>query len=332
MRRGTWISLAIGGVLLTGLVAALLLKAKAPPEAARLLPESDAIVYAELHPLETAARFSDTPVARSADFQRFVDATGIVPERDLDAVAMAFHRMPDPHGPNGPVAYSEVFVGHFDSGRLAGYLHHLAASEEVYATHTIYSLAVEGRTLRVTQLSYDTVGASNTPTLEAIHSMIDRERTGGLWRPGSSLLAARFGNVPLLSQAWGVGHIGLPFSQNGHVSLLGLELPVPADTDFVASLRYAGTVKLRIEEIAPSPQAAERTVRSLSTLLDLTRGLDAAEAPGTPQAAAMHAVLAGTTLERRANRAVLSASATPDQLRALAAAAPSARPTETPSP
>ena len=133
MQRGTWISLAIGGILLAGLIATLTLKAKAPPEAARLLPESDAIVFAQIHPLRVATHFDETPVARSPAYQGFVNATGIVPERDLDSVAMAFHRMPDPRGPNGAVAYSEVFVGHFDGERLASYLHHLAASEETYA-------------------------------------------------------------------------------------------------------------------------------------------------------------------------------------------------------
>ena len=55
-----------------------------------------------------------------------MDATGIDPERDLDAVAFALHRMDNPNGPNGPVAYSEVFEGRFDGARLARYLSSIA--------------------------------------------------------------------------------------------------------------------------------------------------------------------------------------------------------------
>src|ERR1700742_234036 len=135
MRRRTWISLVIALAVLGALAVALYLRAKAPPEAARLLPESDAIVYLNLKPLRAATHFDQSPVPRSADLQRFVDQTGIVPERDLDAAAFALHRMPDPRGPNGAVAYSEVFVGRFDGQRLGAYLATIATSKESYAGH-----------------------------------------------------------------------------------------------------------------------------------------------------------------------------------------------------
>src|SRR5580698_9253530 len=249
MRRRTWISLAIALAVLGALAVALYLRAKAPPEAARLLPESDAIVYVNLKPLRAATHFDQTQVPRSADLQRFIAQTGIVPERDLEAAAFALHRMDNPNGPNGPVAYSEVFIGRFDGQRLAKYLASIATARETYAGREIYSIPIEGRTLRITQLGYDTIGASNTPTAEQIHSMLDRSRASALSTPGSSLLAARYSEVPLLSQAWGIGHIGLPFAKDGYISILGLQLPLPEDTDLVASLRYSGSVRLRIEEI-----------------------------------------------------------------------------------
>src|ERR1700761_9512696 len=152
MRRRTWITLALALAVLGALALALFLRAKAPPEAARLLPESDAIVYMNLKPLRSATHFDQAQVARSPDLQRFIDATGIVPERDLDAAAFALHRMPNPRGPNGPVAYSEVFVARFDGHRLAQYLSSIAQSQETYAGRTIYTIPVEGRQLRVAQL------------------------------------------------------------------------------------------------------------------------------------------------------------------------------------
>jgi len=97
------------------------LRKNAPPEAARLLPESDGIVYVNLRPLRAATHFDQRPVHRDPDYQRFIDATGFVFERDMDEAAFALHQMPDPNGPNGLVAFSEVFVGRFDGKKLAKY-------------------------------------------------------------------------------------------------------------------------------------------------------------------------------------------------------------------
>ena len=318
MRKRTLIPLLIVLAAAATLALALYLRAKSPPEAARLLPESDAIVYIHLKPLRAATHFDATPVTRSGDFQQFIDATGIVPERDLDAVAFALHRMPDPHGPNGPVAYSEVFIGRFDGVRLARYLSSIATDKETYAGRDIYSIPIEGRTLRITQLGYDTIGASNMPTTEQIHSMLDRSRTSALGTPGSSLLAARYHEVPLLSQAWGIGHIGLPFAQDGQISVMGLQVPVAADTDLVASLRYSGSIHLRIEELAPDEATAQRTVESLTTLLNIIRGIGSAQPPHNAADAALREVLASVTLQQHKTHALLDATASIDQMKVLA--------------
>src|ERR1700733_8379281 len=159
MRKRTRYSLLLMLALIAALAIALVMQKTAPPEAARLLPESDAIVYANLKPLRAATHFDRTPISRSADYQHFIDATGIVPERDLDAAAFALHRMDDPKGPNGPVAYSEVFEGRFDGARLARYLGGIATSQEDYAGHIIFTVPIEGRQLRIVQLGYDTIAA-----------------------------------------------------------------------------------------------------------------------------------------------------------------------------
>jgi hypothetical protein len=356
MRKRTLIPIAIVLAVLAAFGLMAYLRAKAPPEAARLLPESDAIIYLHLTEVRKLTHFDQTPVQRSPYFQQFIDATGIVPERDIDSVAFALHRMPDPNGPNGPVAYSEVFVGRFDGVKFAHYLASIASTKEDYAGRTIYTIPIQGRSLRVAQLAYDTIAASNMPTAEQIHSMLDRSRASALSTPGCSLLSARYHEVPILSEAWGIGHIGLPFSDNGNISILGFQLPLPSDTDFVASLRYSGTahvltggaLHLRIEEIAPDPAAAERTVDTLTNVLNLIRGIASetpsnnseaptnnseaptnnSEAPanntGNPvhngADAAMRAVLNSITLTHHNDRAILNANASLDQLKALASA------------
>jgi hypothetical protein len=274
MRKRTLYSLLLMLGLIVALIAAVFLRKAAPPEVARLLPESDAIVYLNLKPLRTATHFERTPVPRSPDYQHFVDITGIVPERDLDAAAFALHRMDNPNGPNGPVAYSEVFEGRFDGARLASYLATIATSQEQYAGHTIYTIPIEGRGLRIAQLGYDTIAASNMPTTEQIHAMLDRYRASASPFSGSSLLAARYRDVPLLSSAWAIGHVGLPFSERGRITVFGLQLPLPEDTTFVASLRVGlGALHLRIEQIAPTEQDAARSALALDSLLHIFQAI-----------------------------------------------------------
>jgi hypothetical protein len=325
MRKRTTIPLLIILALFAALGLMFYLRAKAPPEAARLLPESDAILYIHLKQIRSATHFDQTPVHRSAYFQQFIDATGIVPERDIDSAAFALHRMPDPHGPNGPVGYSEVFTGSFDGVRLARYLARISTAQETYAGCIIYTIPIENRQLRVTQLGYDTIAASNMPTTEQIHSMLDRSRTSALSTPGSSLLAARFHAVPLLAEAWGIGHIGLPFSQEGRISLLGLQLPLSADTDLVASLRYngaahlltGGAVHLRLEEFSPDATSAQQTVDQLTSLLNVLHGIVNDRPARTPADTAFRAVLDSVKLTQHDDHALLNATVSLEQLKAL---------------
>ena len=321
MRKRTRYSLLLVLALVAALVVAVWLRKTAPPEVARLLPESDAIVYANLRPLRAVTHFDRSPVTRSPDYQHFVDATGIVPERDLDAAAFALHRMDDPNGPNGPVAYSEVFEGRFDGTRLNQYLAGIATAQEEYAGHTVYTIPIEGRQLRVAQLGYDTVAASNMPTTEQIHAMLDGYRAAASPFSGSSLLAERYHEVPLLASAWGIGHIGLPFSERGRITVFGVGLPLPEDTTLVASLRYGvGSLHLRVEQIAPSEGDASRSAEALSSLLHLVQliqpKVEAQSDAG--DAAAMREFTSSIKIEQHKDRAVLTANVPVELLKQLA--------------
>ena len=271
-RRTRRTLLVVAGVLLL-LALAIFLRSKAPPEAARLLPESDGIIYLNLKPVRTFTHFKNLkPPERAPEYQVFVDATGIDWERDLDQVAIALHRMPDPAGPNGPVAYSMVLVGKLTGKRLNGWLESHASSRETYAGHTIYNVSSQGRTVRVAQIGYDMVAVSNTPTPEQIHSMLDRHRTAALPFSGSSLLERYYRDVPLLSIAWGVGQIGVPFNESGAIRIFGFSLPIESDSTIIASLRWAGALHLRVEEIAASEDKAASQAAALATLVTMARG------------------------------------------------------------
>ncbi|MGD0741552.1 MAG: hypothetical protein ABR957_18330 [Terracidiphilus sp.] len=279
MSRRTRRTLLIVAALLVLVALAVFLRSKAPPEAARLLPESDGIIYIDLRPIRAFLHKELRPPQHSAEYQEFIDAIGIDPERDLDQVAIALHRMPDPSGPNGQVAYSMVLVGKITGQRLNAWLDAHATSRESYDGHTVYNIPSEGRTVRVAQIGYDTIAASNFPTTEKIHSILDRHRTAAWPLSGSTLLQQHYHDVPLLSLAWGVGQIGLPFSESGAIHIFGLALPLEPDSTIIASLAPAlpihnalGSIRLRVEEIAPSEATATSQAADLATLVTLARG------------------------------------------------------------
>jgi hypothetical protein len=317
-RRTLWI---LASVLLL-LAVAVFLRSKAPPEAARLLPESDGIVYFNLKPVRALLLKGLKPPRRVPEYQQFVDATGVDWERDLDQVAIALHRMPDPKGPNGPVAYSMVLVGNLTGKRLNTWLDAHARSRESYDGHTVYSVASDGRTVRVAQIGYDMVAVSNTPTPEQIHSMLDRHRTAALPCAGSTLLTQHYRDIPLLSLAWGVGQIGLPLSESGAIHIFGFSLPLEDDSTIVASLTPAlslgGSLNIKVEEIAPTDDVAASQAATLATLVTLARGFTL---PLSANAAnnGLKQLLKTTEVTQQRNRVVVTATLSPVLLANLAA-------------
>jgi hypothetical protein len=307
-RRTLWV---VAGVLVL-LALAVFLRSKAPPEAARLLPEADGIIFIDLKTIRTLAHFKDMkPPTRVPEYQQFVDATGIDWEQDLDQAAVALHRTNDPNGPNGPVAYSLVLVGRLTGLRLNGWLEGHATAREPYAGHTIYSIPSDGRTVRIVQIGYDTIAVSNWPTTEKIHSIIDRHRTAALPFAGSTLLREHYSEVPLLSLAWGVGQVGLPFSESGAIHVFGLALPLEEDATIIASvapgLNLKGTLNLKMEEIAGNSDEATSQAAAMATMVAMARGLVQSLA-ADPANNGLRELLRTTQVTQKKNRVVVTAS------------------------
>ena len=108
------------------------------PEAARLLPEGDLILYANFKPVHMFDLDKSGPVQLEGDYKDFVEQTGIQFERDLDEVAMSRRDTPD----GRDVESSEIFVGRFDQVRLKNYLQMLASAQRaVSQLHDLFHLA-----------------------------------------------------------------------------------------------------------------------------------------------------------------------------------------------
>ncbi len=304
-KRRTMVFLLIAGLMALAVAGLLYLRKQAPPEAARLLPESDGIVYFNAGPLRAATGYTPRPVKLDPEYQKFVDQTGIQFERDLNEAAFALHDMANPLGPNGPVAFSSVFVGKFDRQRLKSYLERIAQSQEQYAGHEIYNVPVEGRTDRVAILSADTVAVSNTPTAEQIHSILDRERTAILPFSGNSLLSRHYHEIPVFSLAWGMGKLAAGFGDGFNV--FGFKIPLSVDATFIASLRWAGALRLRIEEIAPNGAAATLSADSVSGLVSIAKTAENA-LPNAFTNPDTKTLLNSVAIEHHNDRAVVTAT------------------------
>ncbi len=316
--RRTLYSVLTAGALLVALGVLVFLRFHAPPEVARLLPESDAIVYANLKPVRAATHFDEQPVTPATEYQQFLNATGFRWERDLDRIAVSLHRMPDPKGPNGPVAYTAVAEGRFDAPRLTAWLQANSTAQEGYAGHVVFTIpAQEGRVLRVAPLGFDLLAASNMPTTEQIHSVLDRHTAGASPFSGSSVLAAHYGDVPYFSLAWGIGHIGLPFGENGRVQVFGVQLPLAEDTNFVASVAYRGSIRLRVDDLTPSAEDAARTTTNLVTIVNLIRAF--LPQGGTANDQALRQAAQSVVVMQHATRVELTATIPTELLRANAA-------------
>jgi hypothetical protein len=263
-------------------------------------------LYFNLRPLRAYTHFDRNQVEHDPQYQAFIDATGFEFERDLDEVAFALHRQPNPLGPNGAMAFSEVFLGHIDGQKLSTYLASIATQTEQYAGHTIYAIPSNGRTVRVALLGYDMVAASNTPTTEQIHSMLDRYRTAALPFSGSSLLTAHYSEVPLLSAAWGIGRINVPLKSDG-IRILGFQFPIAINTTFIGSVRWAGSLKLRIEEIAPTAMAATASADMIATALTIGRAAEN-NLPSAMTNPDLRDLLNTADIEHKNDRAVLTAT------------------------
>jgi len=210
-----------------------------------------------------------------------------------------------------------VLVGKITGNRLNGWLDAHSTSRESYSGHTVYSIPSEGRTVRVAQIGYDMVAVSNTPTPEQIHSMLDRHRTAAWPFAGSTLLNQHFHEVPLLSLAWGVGQIGLPFSESGAIKVFGFSLPLESDSIVIASLRWTGSLHLRVEEIAPSDEVAARQAAALATLVTVARGFTV---PLGKNAAnnGLKELLATAEVTQKRNRMIVTATLAPSLFSSLA--------------
>src|SRR5271167_4064204 len=131
-RRKIWIALAVL-LVVTAIVAAVLLRKRAAPDAVRLLPNADAVLYVNLEPVRLLTDLGKKPPKnREPEYEAYVRQTGFEPERDLDHAALAIHYGNTPGNPANETRYSEIMQGHFNGQRVTEYLRKLSKQVDRY--------------------------------------------------------------------------------------------------------------------------------------------------------------------------------------------------------
>jgi hypothetical protein len=283
-RRNLWIALAVVLVLFGAVIAALLLRKRAAPDVVRLLPDSDAVLYVNLEPIRLFTDLGKKPSAdRDPEYEKFVQETGFDFERDLDHAAFAIHYG---SGRDGETRYSEILQGHFDHNRVSRYLSKLSNnSVEHYHGFDVYVIPLEGRTLRVALLGFDTAAASNYPDPVFIHYMVDRYKEAALPFSGPTLVRDYYQRVPLGSVVWTIARTPAEGASHDRGELL---LPgswsslLPKGSVVIASARPLSEVHLRAQVITQSEAQASNFVARVNAFLTLFNSIDISMDGGGP--------------------------------------------------
>lgn len=317
--------------------AAVLLRKRAAPEAARLLPESDAVIYVDFGTVRSLTAFDQQQLPKLAPgYDEFVKNTGFNFERDLDEAAMAVHRGSTPDAAHsaarGATRYTEILVGHYDQTKLAQYLRQHSRAVESYRDVDVFTIPIENRTLRVALLAMDTVAISNVEDPGVVHGIIDRFKKVALPFGGPILVRTYYPKVPLGSLLWAIARLpgstlgpplglpsGVPSKQHAPSSFTlpgGIDIGLPGDSDVVVSLRMLTTIHARADFYTPSEEAARNFTDQTTALLAVFRSIQANTAAG-PGDADVKAVFDSIKVTQNGDRAEVLATIPPAFLRKL---------------
>jgi hypothetical protein len=290
-------------LLIAGALGTLLwLRHRALPEAVRLLPESDAVVFVNLKAIRRVAGADMAGVIREPEYEDFIRDTGIDFERDLDEAAFAVHSIG-----NNEHRYSEIFNGRFDSQKLTDYLRKHAKNVVRYGQEEIFEIPQENRTVRVAILDLDSVAASNLDDGSVIRGMVDRSRKRGLPQRGPAMVQEFRGQVPLTAVAWTIARIkpgDNPIMQKIYSPTWGTGFTLVAA---VAPSLTTGSIQLKANAMAGSEEAAKQLADNVSTLISLYQSIEAnaQQGGGDPD---VKMFVDSVKVEQQKDKAVLTAT------------------------
>ena len=312
-------------LFVAAVASVVMLRKQAAPEAARLLPEGDAVLYVDFGTVRNLTAFDQQQLPKLAPgYDDFVKDTGFAFERDLDEAAMAIHRGSAKNAEHGSTRYSEILVGRYDQAKLSQYLRQHSRSVETYRDVDIFSVPIDNRTVRVALLAIDTVAVSNVDDPGVVHGIIDRFKKVALPFGGPTLVHTYYKKVPLGSLLWAIARIPAsappsplkPHSPPSFSMPGGIDIGLPGDSDVVVSLRMLATIHARAEFYTQSEEAARNFTDQTTTFLALFRSIQATAQPG-PGDADVKTVFDSIKVSQKGDRAEVLATIPPSFLRKL---------------
>jgi len=281
-RRRRNFAIALTVLLVLGLLGgAVFMRMRAAPEPARLLPECDGVLYANLKPVRTFTNLGTKHTSWAPEYRNFVEQTGFEFERDLDEIAFAMHA---PRDAQHETRYSEVIVGRFNSNKFADFLSRMARSRENYRNHEVFLIPYEDRTVRVVVLSVGMIAVSNTGDPAQIDHIIDEFRRSAFASGGPRLVAKYYHKVPFGSLGWLITEVEPPtdLGFGGTVNPLPFIRQLFGGGVVVASARYNGSVLLRADDFLPDDTAARDRAEQIQNLITLYKTTEAQTRPERP--------------------------------------------------
>jgi hypothetical protein len=280
--RPTFLIVLAVVVIAAAVTLAVQLRKHAPPEAARLLPGGDAFFYLDLGWARRANSGKNLPaVSHDPEYERFIRETGFEFERDLDEAAFAIHYPSSwPGGGTGgsspEVRFSEVLEGRFQGERLTAYLRQIAQSVENYHSVDIFTIVLEGRSLRVAVLTADSVAASNHDDPAVIRGMVDRSKRLASPFGGPSLLRQYYKHVQLASLAWLVARVD-PSSPEARSwnAIFTRPATLVVSGSYLSPLHLRpDAVHLRAEAFTQTPEEARAVTDKVNVFVALSRSAE----------------------------------------------------------
>jgi hypothetical protein len=193
-----------------------------------------------------------------------------------------------------------------------------------YRGFDIYSIPLDGRTVRVVILSYDSVAVSNHPNPDVIRGMLDRSRKLASPFAGPWLLRRFYGKVPLASLSFAILRVQPGMGSFGGLASWSLLFPKPAVA--VVSARYLRALHLRAEAFTDSDADAQSITEKTAAFLSIFHAAEGSVgAHGTD--ADVKSFFDSLKVEQSGDRAILTATVPPGFLKkALSEATPATTP------
>ena len=304
-KRTALIATIVTVVLIAVILIAIQIRRHAAPEAVRLLPQADGIVYFDVKTVRRLTGFKPGQSSHDPEYQQLIDATGFEPERDLDEIAVGIH-----NSPTHETRFSYVFIGHYDFGKVSGYLKQVSRDVERYRDMDIYQIPVENRMVRVVLLGLDMAAVTNVDDSSVLRGMIDRYKELALPFGGPGLVQDYYKHVPIGSLAWGLMRI--PAAPKDPRAARNLSLPggidifVPSSSTMVASVRFITSLDFKAEFFTASEEDAKHFVDQAQTFLALFQSIQSsAQLSGSDPD--VKAVFSSFKFEQQKDRAILTA-------------------------